>query len=107
TADKKVEGTGLGLSLARKFVELHGGGVWGESRGGERGPFTFTLSGWRQEGGGLGSLNSRPQCLILVYRFRTLEKLVLPPPCHVAFPTYRPSKRNPSNYPRPTRLSSG
>src|SRR5262249_37118703 len=25
TADKKVEGTGLGLALSRKFIQLHGG----------------------------------------------------------------------------------
>jgi len=40
---RKAEGTGLGLALAKRFVELHGGTIRVESRLGEGATFSFLL----------------------------------------------------------------
>ena len=40
---RRANGAGLGLSLSKEFVEMHGGRIWVESRVGKGSTFTFSL----------------------------------------------------------------
>jgi len=59
-------GAGLGLAVSRRFVELHGGRIWAESRVGEGSTFQFALPVQRAEPGlALDRREARPTSPLL------------------------------------------
>ncbi len=73
---REYEGTGLGLTLARRFVELNEGVIWVESEIGQGSTFAFTLHPADARLSPLGKKRASEQTILVIEDDKNVSRLI-------------------------------